>query len=239
MYMAEPVIGEVTPQSIAAQAGIETGMELKSISGIKTADWESVNMGLISHIGDQSMTVTVASQDDIGFEQQMTLDISDWSFNPETESAMTTLGFRPYSPEVSTVLAQIIDDGAAYDAGLEAGDKIVEINGQPIEQWQSVVELIRANPMTPLDLVVLRNGAEQSLVMTPKSRELSDGSTIGYAGIAPEVAEWPEDYRFELQFGVIESVGKAFDKTGQIIGLTLTMLKKSPASDHHRTCTRI
>ncbi|MFA0071147.1 zinc metallopeptidase RseP, partial [Vibrio breoganii] len=52
----KPVIGEVTPQSIVAQAGIETGMELKSISGIKTADWESVNMGLISHIGDQSMT---------------------------------------------------------------------------------------------------------------------------------------------------------------------------------------
>ncbi len=35
------------------------------------------------------MTVTVSSPDDIGFEQQMTLDISDWSFNPETESAMT------------------------------------------------------------------------------------------------------------------------------------------------------
>ncbi|MFA0070294.1 zinc metallopeptidase RseP, partial [Vibrio breoganii] len=98
--------------------------------------------------------------------------------------------------------------------------KIVEINGQPIEQWQSVVELIRSNPMKPMSLIVLRNGSEQSLSMTPKSRELSDGSIIGYAGIAPEVAEWPEDYRFELQFGVIESVGKAFDKTGQIIGLT-------------------
>ncbi|TKE97593.1 sigma E protease regulator RseP [Vibrio kanaloae] len=227
----KPVIGEVTPQSIAAQAGIETGMELKSVSGIKTADWESVNMGLISHIGDQSMTVTVASQDDIGFEQQMTLDISEWSFNPETESAMTTLGFRPYSPEISTVLAQVIDDGAAYNAGLEAGDKIVEINGQSIEQWQSVVDLIRANPVTSLDMVVLRNGIDKSLVMTPKSRELSDGSTIGYAGIAPEVAEWPEDYRFELQFGVVESVGKAFDKTGQIIGLTLTMLKKLIVGD--------
>ncbi len=38
----KPVIGEVTPQSIVAQAGIESGMELKSISGIKTADWESM-----------------------------------------------------------------------------------------------------------------------------------------------------------------------------------------------------
>ncbi|MFA0520394.1 PDZ domain-containing protein, partial [Vibrio sp. 10N.222.55.E8] len=83
-------------------------------------------------------------------------DISDWSFNPETESAMTTLGFKPYSPEISTVVAQVIDNGAASAAGLEAGDKIVEINGQSIEKWPSVVEAIRSNPMTSIDLVVLR-----------------------------------------------------------------------------------
>ncbi len=109
----------------------------------------------------------------------------------------------------------------------EAGDKIVEINEQPIERWQSVVELIRANPETSINVSVLRNGVKQQLVLTPKSRELSDGSTIGYAGIAQESQNGPEDYHFELQFGVIESVGKAFDKTGQIIGLTLTMLKES------------
>ncbi len=32
----KPVIGEVTPNSIVAEAGIESGMELKAVSGIKT-----------------------------------------------------------------------------------------------------------------------------------------------------------------------------------------------------------
>ncbi len=41
--------------------------------------------------------------------------------------------------------------------------------------------------MTPLDVVVSRNGGKAITAVTPKSRELSDGSTIGYAGIAPEV----------------------------------------------------
>lgn len=227
----KPVIGEVAPQSIAAQAGIEPGMELKSISGIKTADWESVNIGLISHIGDDSMTVTVASQDNIGHEQKLNLDLTQWSFDPETESAMSTLGFKPFSPEISTVLAQVMEDGAAYSAGFEAGDQIINIDGTAINDWPMVVEAIRSNPEQPLSVLVDRNGYQTELTLTPKSRELSDGSAIGYAGIAPEVAEWPEDYRFELQFGVFEAVGKAIDKTGQIIDLTLTMLKKLIVGD--------
>ncbi len=227
----KPVIGEVAPQSIAAQAGIESGMELKSISGIKTADWESVNIGLISHIGDDSMTVTVASQDNIGLEQKLTLDLTQWSFDPETESAMSTLGFKPFSPEISTTLAQVMEDGAAYSAGFEVGDQIVSIDGVEVNDWPMVVEAIRSNPEQALNIAVDRNGYQAELTLTPKSRELSDGSSIGYAGIAPEVAEWPEDYRFELQFGVFEAVGKAIDKTGQIIDLTLTMLKKLIVGD--------
>ncbi len=40
-----------------------------------------------------------------------------------------------------------------------------------------------------------------------------------------------ESYRFELQFGVFESIGKAIDKTGQVIGLTISMLKKLIVGD--------
>ncbi|WP_394247999.1 sigma E protease regulator RseP [Vibrio profundi] len=227
----KPVVGEVTPYSIAAEAGIETGMELKSVSGIKTADWESVNMGLISNIGGDSMTITVSSSDNIGIEQQLQLNISDWKFNPEVESAMTSLGFTPFTPEVSTTLVNIVEGGAGHKAGFEANDQIVEFDGTSIDKWEQVVEGIRANPNTPIEVKVSRLGQTVSLTLTPDSRKLSDGQIIGFAGIAPEVAEWPENYRFDLQFGVIESVGKAIDKTGQIISLTASMIKKLIVGD--------
>ncbi|MGR5444722.1 sigma E protease regulator RseP [Vibrio jasicida] len=227
----KPVIGEVTPNSIVAQAGIETGMELKSISGIKTPDWESVNMGLISHIGDDSMTVTLSSLNEVGSEVTKTLDIRDWKFDPETQSAMHSLGFTPFTPEIYTELAQVSEGAAGEKAGLLAGDKIVAINGKKISNWNEVVEAIRSNPETPIDLTVLRQGDEQSLTLTPGRRELANKQVVGFAGIAPEVAEWPESYRFELQFGVFESIGKAIDKTGQVIGLTISMLKKLIVGD--------
>ncbi|MEH0755497.1 sigma E protease regulator RseP [Vibrio alginolyticus] len=227
----KPVIGEVTPNSIVAEAGIESGMELKSISGIKTPDWESVNMGLISHIGDDLMTVTLTSANEVGSEVTKTLDLRKWKFDPETQSAMQSLGFAPYTPEVYRVIEQVSQGGAAEKAGVLPGDEVVAIGQQRVTEWKQVVEAVRSNPDTPLELTVLRQGYEQTLTLTPGSRELANKEVVGFAGIAPKVAEWPESYRFDLQFGVFESIGKAVDKTGQVIGLTISMLKKLIVGD--------
>ncbi|HHF3207643.1 TPA: sigma E protease regulator RseP [Vibrio diabolicus] len=227
----KPVIGEVTPNSIVAEAGIESGMELKSISGIKTPDWESVNMGLISHIGDDLMTVTLTSANEVGSEVTKTLDLREWEFDPETQSAMQSLGFAPYTPEVYRVIEQVSQGGAAEKAGVLPGDEIVVIDEQRVTEWKQVVEAVRSNPDIPIELTVLRQGYEQTLTLTPGSRELANKEVVGFAGIAPKVAEWPESYRFDLQFGVFESVGKAVDKTGQVIGLTISMLKKLIVGD--------
>ncbi|HHF3231258.1 sigma E protease regulator RseP [Vibrio sp. RM-44-3] len=227
----KPVIGEVTPNSIVAEAGIESGMELKSISGIKTPDWESVNMGLISHIGDDLMTVTLTSANEVGSEVTKTLDLREWKFDPETQSAMQSLGFAPYTPEVYRVIEQVSQGGAAEKAGVLPGDEVVAIGQQRVTEWKQVVEAVRSNPDTPIELTVLRQGYEQTLTLTPGGRELANKEVVGFAGIAPKVAEWPESYRFDLQFGVFESVGKAVDKTGQVIGLTISMLKKLIVGD--------
>lgn len=227
----KPVIGEVTPYSIAAKAGLEPGMELKAVSGVQTPDWESVNMGLISHIGDESLTMTVTEPEAVGLEEILTFDLRNWNFDPESESAMGALGFKPFSPQVTAELTKINPDGAGAKAGLMVGDKLLAIQGQPVTQWQQVVDAIQGSPDKPVSLKILRNGQTVDVTLVPEVRELSQGNRIGFAGIAPKVAEWPENYRFDLQFGVIESVGKAMEKTGQVIGLTVSMLKKLIVGD--------
>lgn len=227
----KPVIGQVQPNSIAARAGLESNMELKSVSGVKTPDWESVNMGLISHIGDKQMTLTVAPADEFGIEEIKTLDLTDWSFDPEVESAMSSLGFQPFTPEISTQLTSVTAGGAGDAAGLMAGDKLLSANDTPLTDWQQVVELVQNSPNQMISLVVERNGETLNLTLIPESRSVSNDRVIGFAGIAPQVAEWPESYRFDLQFGVFESVGKAVEKTGQVIGLTVSMLKKLIVGD--------
>ncbi|MGR5149560.1 sigma E protease regulator RseP [Photobacterium alginatilyticum] len=225
-----PVIGEVAPQSIAAEAGISNGMELKSISGIKTADWESVNMAMISHIGDQEMVISVI-EPGTEYEVQRTLDLTDWSFDPEQERVLTSLGIAPYSPAITLVISQLVDDGAAITAGLRLNDEIVAINAELITEWQQVVDAIRSHPLQTLDIEVLRDGEPVKLTLTPNAKEQRDGEVIGYAGFAPKVEPWPESYRINLQFGPVEAVGKAAEKTWQLVTLTFDMVTKLVTGD--------
>lgn len=222
----KPVIGDVVPNSIVAQAGIQDGMELKEISGIETPDWDSVNMALVSHIGDDQIILKVTSPEEIGRERIITLNTQDWNFDPEVDSAITTLGFKPYRPQVTPTLTAITKDSAAEQAGLLVGDTIVSVNGKTISSWEQFVEHVTANPDTALNVEVERNNQFVTLVLTPSSKQLKNGERIGFAGVAPTIGQWPESYLIDQKYGVFASIPKAIEKTGQIIDLTLTMVKK-------------
>ncbi|HIF9209713.1 TPA: sigma E protease regulator RseP [Photobacterium damselae] len=226
----KPVIGEVAPQSIAAQGGIAPGMELKSISGIETPDWESVNMAMISHIGDKQMAVTL-TEPHSNVDVKRTLNLTDWSYDPERENVLTTLGLTPYTPAITLVISQLVDNGAAINAGFQLNDKIIAVDGEPIKQWQTFADLVKANPGKTLNVEVLRDNAPLTLALTPAVKDLKDGSKVGYVGIAPKVDAWPEDYRINLQFGPIESVAKATEKTWQLVTLTFDMVTKLVTGD--------
>ncbi|QOD43122.1 M50 family metallopeptidase [Clavibacter zhangzhiyongii] len=73
--------------------------------------------------------------------------------------------------------------GAA--AGLEPGDTIVSIDGTPITAWDQVTGTVQVSAGRELDVVVERDGARQTLAITPV---LTEQAVIGQRG-APEVDE--------------------------------------------------
>ncbi|EAR54399.1 putative membrane-associated Zn-dependent protease [Photobacterium sp. SKA34] len=221
----KPYIGEVAPQSIAAQAGITPGMELKSISGIETSDWESANMAMISHIGDKSMVIT-ATEPDSNVIVTRTLDLSHWSYDPESEKVLKTLGITPYRPKITLNVAQLVDNSAAVDAGFKLNDKIVAIDKKPVTEWQQFVDAVRMHPEQPLSVEVLRDDEPVMLSLVPRSKVEPDGNQVGYVGLAPEIEPWPESYKVNLQFGPIEAAVKATEKTKQLVTLTFDMVTK-------------
>ncbi|MFD2179257.1 sigma E protease regulator RseP [Veronia pacifica] len=226
----KPIVGEVTSESIAANAGITPGMELTRVSGIKTADWDSVNLQLIGHIGDSSLTLTAKPADSQGIEVTKTLNLDNWSFDPEKESPLRTLGVIPFRPAVLTEVAQISGGSPAEVSGLQAGDRLVSVNGSAVTQWQQVVDVIRQSPNKTVTLGVERDGRDVSLSLVPGVRE-HDGEEIGFAGVSPKLEPWPESYRFLMQYGPLEAVPAALTKTWQIVALTTEMVKKLLTGD--------
>lgn len=59
--------------------------------------------------------------------------------------------------------------GAA--AGIEPGDRIVSVAGQPIVSWNESTAIIRDHPDEPVELVVVRDGEEVTLEVTPMLSE--------------------------------------------------------------------
>ena len=88
-----PVVGEIAANSIAAEAQIAPGTELKAVDGIETPDWDAVRLQLVDKIGDESTTITVAP---FGSDQRrdVKLDLRHWAFEPDKEDPVSSLGIR-------------------------------------------------------------------------------------------------------------------------------------------------
>lgn len=67
------------------------------------------------------------------------------------------------------------DDPAspAADAGIRPGDVLVSIGGKTVSTFAEATAIVQASPGKTLDLVVLRDGAEQTLAITPIAAERS------------------------------------------------------------------
>ncbi|ACR68060.2 sigma E protease regulator RseP [Edwardsiella ictaluri] len=225
-----PVIANVTPDSIAAAAHITPGMELKSVDGVDTPDWESVRLALVGQIGDGSTTLGVGP-----FGSQLvsekTLDLRRWQFDPERQDPVVSLGIIPRGPTIEPVLAEIQKGSAAQKAGLQVGDRIVKVNGIPIRGWRDFALQIHDNPGHALALDIERAGLPVSLALTPESRRAARGLTEGFAGVVPQVIPLPEEYQIIRQYGPFMALYQATDKTWQLMRLTVSMLGKLITGD--------
>ncbi|MDA5545156.1 MULTISPECIES: sigma E protease regulator RseP [Yersinia] len=225
-----PVVGDISPQSIAAQANISPGMELKSVDGIETPDWDSVRLALISKIGDKQAQVGVAPFGTANVVQK-TLDLRQWQFEPDKQDPVVALGIIPRGPQIESVLAEVQPGSAAQKAGLQAGDRIVKVNGQLLDRWQSFVLQVRDNPGKALVLDIERGGTPLSLTLIPDTKSVGENRSEGFAGVVPKVIPLPDEYKTIRQYGPFTALYQAGDKTWQLMHLTVSMLGKLITGD--------
>ena len=112
--------------------------------------------------------------------QDKILDLRHWAFEPDKQDPVASLGIKPHSAQIDTA-AEVQPQSAAQKAGLQAGDRIVKVDGQPLTQWMTFVNLVRDNPGKALALEVDRQGTPLSLTLTPDTKSVK-GKAEGFAG---------------------------------------------------------
>ncbi|TDB02668.1 RIP metalloprotease RseP [Halomonas marinisediminis] len=221
-----PVIGEVTPGSPAERGGLRVDHEITAVQGEAVRSWEEINLKLVAAIGEPE-ALSIATRPNANAEpREHRVPVDNWLVRQDPPQPLATLGVTPWRPPIPAVLDQVVAGEAAALAGLEAGDEILRVDGQPVDGWRDFVESVRAHPGEPLELEVSREGRRLTLTVTPGRRELDEGVSIGYVGAGVVPVEWPEEYRREIRYGPVAAVGEAFSRTGEMILLTFDAVRK-------------
>ena len=83
------------------------------------------------------------------------------------------------TPINEPVLGQVMEGQAASQAGLKMGDKIVSINGQPVDSWTDFVQKVQHEDGKVLSVEFIRDDETMKTSVVPKYDEQAKRALIG------------------------------------------------------------
>ena len=233
MYMSgvngiKPIIGEIADPSLAFSAQIQQKDLILSVNGASTPSWEKARLTLMQQAIDSPVLELELQGEDLQIRTAR-LDTSGLDFlQDEKTDVMDQLGLSMWRPEIAPQIDEVIPGGAAAEAGIMAGDKIISLDNQPISNARLWVDKIRDSANKKLSLVVERDTQRVVLTLTPRSKQV-EGETFGYIGVRNVVVIPPElrdKLRSVEQYGLFGAIAEAMDKTWNMSTLTLKVLGK-------------
>jgi regulator of sigma E protease len=221
---SKAMIGEIQADSIVSQSVITPRSIITAVGERQTRNWEEVNLEFMTYIGQESIPITWQPEGQ-GFEKTTDLNIKNWHFDPDKTSAVSSLGFSLYRPDILLIVGKVVENSAAERIGLQPNDKILQFNGTTMQNWEQIVGYVAERPGQLIDIEVERNG--QTLTLSGTVGEITEkGITRGHLGFLPTFDEWPKDVLFNYQYGLVDGVGKAVDKTWRLMTASVEMLGK-------------
>ncbi|MEA3278686.1 MAG: RIP metalloprotease RseP [Pseudomonadota bacterium] len=217
------LVGEVAPDSIAAEAQFTSGDELLAVGDRPTPTWESAVFALMAEVLDgEDLPVRVREQR--GREVVRLLDGDALAGLPDDPAILSNLGLSPARPALPPIIGELVPGEAAEEAGLRSGDRILTADDADVAGWKEWVEIVQRHPGETLRLEVERGADVVALDLTPRRIDGPEGD-IGRIGAAAHIPEALfEDYKTEIRLGPLDAVGAAVEKTADMSLLMLRVI---------------
>jgi membrane-associated protease RseP (regulator of RpoE activity) len=122
---------------------------------------------------------------------------------------LTIVGVAEPTTEVRAVQAEL-DDGSptpAIEAGLEPGDQIVALDGEPTPEWSDLADAIASRPGQTVEITVLRDGDTIGIDAQLAMVDDEAGGKRGYLGVQPA----PSSERVDPLTGLVRAGGEIGD----------------------------
>jgi regulator of sigma E protease len=231
----KPIVGEITPGSIAAQAGLRFEDQILKIGGQATPTLDAATLAILEDLTDDG-TIDMVVRGVDGAERNLSLVAGDRSRSlTQPEALLPGLGFEIWRPRVKAIVDEVTQGSAGARAGLKAGDEILAVDGQPIEHFQQLVNRVKPNPGRTITLEVRRDGSTRDVPVTI-GEDTQGGKKIGLIGIRPKDQRIPtgrtvEDMLTLQKYGAVAAVSAATAKTWDTSVFTLRIVGRIITGD--------
>ncbi len=220
----KPIMGHLDESSIAWQAGLREGDKIVAVAGTPTPTLSSVYEELLSAFLNRSrVDVQLADQ------RNITLRLDKIPADIEPSQLHKIIGLTIKLPVEKVIISEVTPDSPAEKAGMQAGDQVIAINGQPINHWRELVKAVIDKPGQTISLEIERPGTtEKRLTLPIKIAAVQhNGETIGRIGVRPEsITPIPKSMYAMHQYGIFAAIPRGIEKTWDLSVLTLKMLGK-------------
>ncbi|MCB9675419.1 MAG: RIP metalloprotease RseP [Alphaproteobacteria bacterium] len=105
--------------------------------------------------------------------QRLIVMLAGPAFNLALPFIVFTIVMMSGEPQTAPVIGLVLEGSPAEQLGFEIGDRIVEADGEPVEVFGDVVQVMEAHPERDLPLVVERSGQRVPIVIP--------GGTVGFS----------------------------------------------------------
>ena len=198
-----PVISSMNASGSSAAAGLQKGDRIVSFNGTENPKWDTIRGDALLSPG-QPLPVVVERNG-----QRVPLTITPIAHVEDGETA-GLLDFLPDYGDLPVVVREVEAGTPAAEAGLQPGDRILSISGQPVRSAEQVTQFIREHKGQPITLTVNRGGSQTDVTATP--RKLADGrERLGFR---------PDEEIPLHKAGLLTAGAYAVDSNLQILRLT-------------------
>lgn len=217
----KPAVGEVVDASYAAEAGLQFGDLIVKVGDREVADWETA---LVSMLDEMVSTGNVPLQleGEDGWVRDTVMEIGDDAARlTEPGMLFDGMGFQPWQPPA--VVGTVENPGAAFSAGLQEGDRIIELAGEEIVTFRDLIRVVSARPDEAVTIKLMRAGEELEFDAVVGS-VTEEGVTRGLLGV--NLAADASNYWYERSYDPLTAIGQSIERTWTSTGFTIRMLAR-------------
>lgn len=107
------------------------------------------------------------------------------------------------TPTPTAEIGHVVDDSPAEEVGLQAGDRITSIDGEPVETFNDVVNIVSARAEKEFSITVVRDGEEISYMVTAEEEPATGRGVIGVGQMLERYSLIPSVQHSFRQYGMV------------------------------------